>query len=74
MNFNRASDYHMASDPPGYTICRIEVAKGVIYELWCGKERVMHEGPVDAIDGTARSEAVRKLSEAADRHQRRVAA
>lgn len=72
MTFTKVSDYHMASDPPGYTICRVILEAGVLYELWCGKERVMHEGPVRGNDAEGRAKALKSLEQAAERHAKRT--
>lgn len=74
MNFSRVNDYHLASEPKGYTIVRIVLERGVLYELWAGKERVMHEGPIAEHDYEARKLAVVRLTESAERHAQRVAA
>lgn len=73
MNFSRVNEHYLASEPAGYTIVRIGVESGVLYELWCGKERVMHDGPHDEDDHDARKQAVANLTAAAVRHQRRTA-
>lgn len=74
MNFTRASDYHMASHPPGYTICRVILEAGVLYELWHGKDRVMHEGPIRGNDAEGRTKALASLQQAAERHAARTQA
>lgn len=72
MNFSRVNDYHLASEPKGYTIVRIVLERGVLYELWAGKERVTHDGPHADSDIDARRRAVERLTAAAERHQRRT--
>ena len=37
MKFLPASDYHMVSDPSGYTICGVRVMGELFYESWRGK-------------------------------------
>lgn len=74
MIFTRLNDVCQVSDCKGYTIVRIVIERGVLYELWAGKERVMHEGPIAEHDYEARKLAVVRLTESAERHAQRVAA
>lgn len=71
MIFTRLNDWCQVSDCKRYTIVRIGMPKGMLYELWCGKERVMHEGPIAEDDHEARKCAVVRLTDSAERHANR---
>lgn len=71
MIFIRASDYHLVSDCNRYTICKIVVPKGLLYEAWCGKERITFHGPIDANDIPGREASTKILTAACERHAKR---
>jgi hypothetical protein len=53
MNWRRGDDYHIKSDPPGYTITRLYVKDGERFEVWRGRMHISSHDTADEARASA---------------------